>query len=68
VLKNAAAVFDCEIKQVIDQFSHSILIGEVMAAQPGIGKDALLYGARRFRTLRKTISEAVGDDVESLHF
>ena len=67
-LKNAAAVFDCEIKQVIDQFSHSILIGEVQAAQSGTGKDSLLYGARRFRTLRKMISETVGDDIESLHF
>jgi flavin reductase (DIM6/NTAB) family NADH-FMN oxidoreductase RutF len=53
VLKDASAVFDCEVKQVIDQFTHSIIIGEVLAAQIGRAGDALLYGARKFRTLRK---------------
>jgi flavin reductase (DIM6/NTAB) family NADH-FMN oxidoreductase RutF len=64
-LKNATAVFDC---QVIDQFSHSIFIGEVLAVSSGQGRDTLLYGARKFRTLRKTISETVGTDETLLHF
>ena len=67
-LVNATAVFDCEVKHVIDQFSHSIFIGEVLAARHATGKDTLLYGARRFRSLRKTISELAGLSDESLHF
>jgi flavin reductase (DIM6/NTAB) family NADH-FMN oxidoreductase RutF len=54
VLKDASAVFDCEVKQVIDQFTHSIVIGEVLVAHIGRTGDPLLYGARKFRTLRKT--------------
>ena len=67
-LKHATAVFDCEVKQVIEQFSHSIFIGEVLAARHARGQDTLLYGARRFRSLRKTISEFAGLSDESLHF
>jgi len=67
-LINATAVFDCEVKQVIDQFSHSIFIGEVLAARHVKSQDTLLYGARRFRALRKTISELSASSDESLHF
>jgi flavin reductase (DIM6/NTAB) family NADH-FMN oxidoreductase RutF len=67
VLQGASAIFDCELKQVIDQFSHSILIGEVVAAT-SIKKDTLLYGARKFRNLRKNISETTGSSSEPLHF
>ncbi len=67
-LLHATAVFDCEVKQVIDQFSHSIFIGEVLAARHVKAQDTLLYGARRFRALRKTISEQAGASDESLHF
>ncbi len=67
-LMHATAVFDCEVKQVIDQFSHTIFIGEVRAARHAKNRDTLLYGARRFRGLRKTISELAGLSDESLHF
>jgi flavin reductase (DIM6/NTAB) family NADH-FMN oxidoreductase RutF len=67
-LVNATAVFDCKICQVIDQFSHSIIIGEVLAARHVKAQDTLLYGARRFRALRKTISELSGASDETLHF
>jgi flavin reductase (DIM6/NTAB) family NADH-FMN oxidoreductase RutF len=67
-LMNATAVFDCEIKQVIDQFTHSIFIGEVLAARHVKSKDTLLYGAKRFRSLRKTITSLAGLTEESLHF
>jgi flavin reductase (DIM6/NTAB) family NADH-FMN oxidoreductase RutF len=67
-LINATAIFDCEVKQVIDQFSHSIIIGEVLAARHKKSQDTLLYGARRFRALRKTISELSGSSDETLHF
>jgi flavin reductase (DIM6/NTAB) family NADH-FMN oxidoreductase RutF len=56
-LKNATAVFDCCVHQIIDQFSHSIIIGEVLAVRHVTKQDTLLYGARRFRGLRKTVSE-----------
>jgi flavin reductase (DIM6/NTAB) family NADH-FMN oxidoreductase RutF len=67
-LIDAAAVFDCEIKQIIDQYSHSVIIGEVLAARHKKSQDTLLYGARRFRALRKTISELSGASDETLHF
>lgn len=68
VLKDASAVFDCEVKQVLDQFTHSIIIGEVLSTKIGCTGDALLYGARKFRTLRKTAAVPQGDMTESLHF
>jgi flavin reductase (DIM6/NTAB) family NADH-FMN oxidoreductase RutF len=68
VLVGAAASFDCRIAEVIDQFSHSILIGEVIGVATGQGHDALLYGARRFRTLRKTTTSPEDAALESLHF
>jgi flavin reductase (DIM6/NTAB) family NADH-FMN oxidoreductase RutF len=61
-LKNAAAVFDCEIKQVVDQFSHSIFIGEVVAVDSVSEQDTLLYGARKFRALQKIQGEAPNSD------
>jgi flavin reductase (DIM6/NTAB) family NADH-FMN oxidoreductase RutF len=67
-LKNATAVFDCNINQVIDQSTHSIIIGDVVAARHVKQQDNLLYGAKRFRALRKTISEQAGLADESLHF
>jgi flavin reductase (DIM6/NTAB) family NADH-FMN oxidoreductase RutF len=67
-LKDAVAVFDCRLVQTIDQFSHSILIGEVVAAASGSSVDALLYGAKRFRTLRKATAMPTDTKVESLHF
>ena len=59
-LINATAVFDCQVKQVIDQFSHSIIIGEVLATRHAKSQDTLLYGARRFRSLRKAIGDLAG--------
>ena len=67
-LKNAAAVFDCRIAETVDQFSHTIFIGEVLAASSGANMDALLYGAKRFRTLRKAIASPSEAITESLHF
>jgi flavin reductase (DIM6/NTAB) family NADH-FMN oxidoreductase RutF len=66
-LLGATAVFDCEVKSVIDQFTHSIIIGEVVAATAA-PQDTLLYGARKFRSLRKNMSEMTGKVGELLHF
>ena len=63
-LRTAAAVFDCEIAQVIDQFTHTIFIGAVVGVASVSGQDPLLYGARRFRQLRKSVSPQVGPDAD----
>ena len=68
VLKDATSVFDCRVAQQIDQFTHTILIGEVVGAASRPGKDGLLYGSRRFRNLRKTYSPPATGDMETLHF
>jgi flavin reductase (DIM6/NTAB) family NADH-FMN oxidoreductase RutF len=68
ILKGAAANFDCKLVQSIDQFTHAILIGEVVGVASGIGRDAIVYGGRKFRTLRKIVTAAQEDDLESLHF
>lgn len=65
VLAGSAAAFDCRLVQVIDQFSHSIMIGEVVAVTNKT-QDPLLYGARKFRNLRKHISETSGKAEELL--
>ena len=68
VLKDAAAVFDCRIAETIDQFSHTIFIADVLAASSGANLDTLLYGAKRFRTLRKAVTSPSETITESLHF
>ena len=67
-MQGAAATFDCAVVESLDQFSHTIFIGEVMDVSAGIGRDALVYGARRFRSLRKIMTVALPDEMESLHF
>lgn len=64
-LRGASAVFDCRLAQVIDQSSHSMLLGDVRATTHRPGADTLLYGARRFRQLRKVFS-ATGEAAEYL--
>jgi flavin reductase (DIM6/NTAB) family NADH-FMN oxidoreductase RutF len=54
VLADAVASFDCSLAQTIDQSSHTIFIGDVLAVAVGEGIDPLLYGARKFRTLFQT--------------
>ena len=68
LLQDAAAAFECVIVEKLEQFSHTILIGEVVEATAGIGRDALVYGARRFRSLRKIMTSSNADEMESLHF
>ena len=52
-LQGASAVFDCHLIETMSQSSHSIFLGEVVATTHRTGADTLLYGARRFRQLRK---------------
>jgi flavin reductase (DIM6/NTAB) family NADH-FMN oxidoreductase RutF len=67
VLGQAAAVFDCEIVQAIDQFTHTIFIGAVVGVASVAGQDPLLYGARRFRQLRKAFSPQLDADGDMLY-
>jgi flavin reductase (DIM6/NTAB) family NADH-FMN oxidoreductase RutF len=53
VLVGAAAAFDCRLAETCDQSTHCILFGDVVATAERRGSDTLLYGARRFRQLRK---------------
>jgi flavin reductase (DIM6/NTAB) family NADH-FMN oxidoreductase RutF len=61
-LIDAAACFDCRLASICDQSTHSVLFGDVVAARHMTGEDALLYGVRRFRQLRKVFSAIAGDD------
>jgi flavin reductase (DIM6/NTAB) family NADH-FMN oxidoreductase RutF len=70
VLQHATAAFDCRITETVSQFTHSIFLCEVVATQAQVTQEPLLYGARRFRTLRKVMSPQSPDEItmESLHF
>jgi flavin reductase (DIM6/NTAB) family NADH-FMN oxidoreductase RutF len=67
-LIDATAVFDCVVVERSEQSSHSIFVGEVQAVAFRPGLDTLLYGARRFRSIRKTVAPPLSSDDESLHF
>ena len=67
-LMEASAAIDCSVVEQLDQFSHSIFIGEVVGVAAHPGKDPLLYAARRFRHLRKVLAADVTNDLEFLHF
>lgn len=56
ILSGAAAAFDCRLGVTLEQSSHSVLFGDVVATRKQAGRDALLYGGRRFRQLRKVFS------------
>lgn len=52
-LAGALATFDCLVGETSDQASHTVFFGDVVATSHVKGQDTLLYGARRFRQLRK---------------
>lgn len=68
LLDGASAVFDCRVAETMDQFTHTIFIGEVTGVSATIGQDPLVYGARRFRNLRKIMTASVPENMEALHF
>jgi flavin reductase (DIM6/NTAB) family NADH-FMN oxidoreductase RutF len=67
-LREASASIDCRLVDHFDQYSHSIFFGEVVDVATQSGKEALLYGGRRFRALRRTFSADPTRDLEALHF
>jgi flavin reductase (DIM6/NTAB) family NADH-FMN oxidoreductase RutF len=68
ILKDTASSFDCRVVQSIDQFTHTIFIGEVVGVTVGPGRDAIVYGGKKFRTLRKIVTAPADENAESLHF
>jgi flavin reductase (DIM6/NTAB) family NADH-FMN oxidoreductase RutF len=64
-LGGASAVFDCRLVETFGQSTHTIFLGEVVAVESRKGAEPLLYGARRFRQLRKVFS-ASGEAAEWL--
>lgn len=66
-LVGACAIFDCRVTQQIDQFTHSIFIGEVVAITSN-SQDTLLYGTRKFRQLRVDNSKPIRDALEPVEF
>jgi flavin reductase (DIM6/NTAB) family NADH-FMN oxidoreductase RutF len=68
VLVGAAASFDCEIGGRLDQFTHAIFLGDVVAVSSQLGRESLLYGSRKFRQLRKVFSSLESNSGDTLHF
>lgn len=66
VLQNTSSSFDCKLVQTIDQSTHTIIIGEVLATTAEPGHDSLLYADRRFRNLRKSSAPQRGKEIEYL--
>jgi flavin reductase (DIM6/NTAB) family NADH-FMN oxidoreductase RutF len=61
-LIGAAASFDCRLASISEQSTHSVIFGDVLATRYLSGEDALLYGVRRFRQMRKVFTGLAGDD------
>ena len=66
ILQNTSSSFDCKLVQTVDQSTHSLFIGEVLATTARQNADPLLYANRRFRQLRKSITAPQGEDMEYL--
>ena len=65
-LAGAVAVLDCRVAETCDQFTHTLFFGDVIATSLQPGRDTLLYGARRFRQLRKIFLALADDESEYL--
>ena len=66
VLEGASASFDCRMSEVMEQSSHSVIFGDVLAEQHQPGQDTILYGQRRFRQMRKVFAGLGSGDTEYL--
>jgi len=51
LLKGAPSAFDCEVDEMIDRATHTILIGRVRAIRTTPGAGALIYWNGGFRSL-----------------
>jgi flavin reductase (DIM6/NTAB) family NADH-FMN oxidoreductase RutF len=51
LLEDAPATFDCEVEEMIDRGTHSIVIGRVHAVMKNADRGALVYWNGKFRPL-----------------
>ncbi|WP_274630539.1 flavin reductase family protein [Arvimicrobium flavum] len=51
LLKDATAVFDCQLDEMIDRGSHSIIVGSVVAVDTHERNEALVYWRGGYRPL-----------------
>lgn len=52
LLKGAPSAFDCEVEEMIDRATHSIVIGRVKAIRETPDAGALIYWNGKFQSLR----------------
>jgi flavin reductase (DIM6/NTAB) family NADH-FMN oxidoreductase RutF len=57
-LKGAVAVFDCVLAEQVEQSSHTLFFGDVVAVSSDMRHEPLLYGSRRFRNLARPGQQA----------
>ncbi|WP_417260766.1 flavin reductase family protein [Celeribacter sp.] len=55
LLEDAPAAFDCEIEEMIDRGTHSIVIGRVCAVEENADRGALVYWDGKFRSLENDL-------------
>ena len=65
-LAGGVAALDCRVVETYEQSTHTLFIGDVIATSSQPGRDTLLYGARRFRQLRKIFLALADDESEYL--
>jgi 3-hydroxy-9,10-secoandrosta-1,3,5(10)-triene-9,17-dione monooxygenase reductase component len=53
-LEDALAVIDCRVEEIIERYSHGIIIGSVQSVHLGGGGEALVYGHGRYRAFSLT--------------
>jgi 3-hydroxy-9,10-secoandrosta-1,3,5(10)-triene-9,17-dione monooxygenase reductase component len=53
-LEDALAVIDCRVEEIIERYSHGIIIGAVQSVHLGGGGEALVYGQGRYRAFSLT--------------
>ncbi len=62
-LADAAAIFECEVEDLVERHTHAIVIGRVRAAYSGTQAGALLYWRGNYEQLgwsEEEISRAIG--------
>lgn len=52
LLRGAPVAFDCEVEELIDRATHSIVIGRVRGIRETAGQGALIYWNGGFRSMR----------------
>ncbi len=51
ILADASVALDCEVEEILERHSHTIVIGKVVELRVGDGSDALCYWRRGFHSV-----------------